>query len=414
MSKRNHSAIKFLLLGVVLIVPGYAAIQLADHFFSIRIAFKDPQVTIGFPDESASGSLAYYPMLPNTKVRNIIFFIADGMGINHLTAARIHYHGLNGRLNIDRMPITGLLKTHAIDDLVTDSAASATAMATGRKTRNGMVGVDSAGVPLKTILEAARDSGLATGLVTSTDITDATPAAFAAHVLNRDYHLEIARQLISAKVNVLFGEGTYFDEPFKSGELDHQINGLAFAKDSGYEVVDNKDELDDAASNCVLGLFDDITIDPKSTEIKIQAGIPTLAQLTSKAIDLLNRNQKGFFLMVEEEGVDKGSHDNRTNYFLHYLKQFDDAVKVGLEYALLDSTTLVIVTSDHETGGLNIVDGTFDSKEIVFDWETENHTGQPVPLFAFGPQATSFSGMKDNTELPRIMADVLDLSNFTL
>ena len=123
--------------------------------------------------------------------------------------------------------------------------------------------------------------------------------------------------------------------------------------------------------------------------------------------------------MVEEEGTDKGGHVNREDYFLHYLKNLDESVKVALDFALQDRKTLVLVTSDHETGGMNIVQGSFRNRReefrrgyLEFTWDTDGHTAQPVPLFAFGPQAIRFTGLKDNTEIPKIMADLLRLDKF--
>jgi len=309
--------------------------------------------------------------------------------------------------------VTGLLATHSANDLITDSAASATAMSTGVKTNNGMVGVDVSGVSRRTILEAARDAGLATGLVTSTRITDATPACFAAHITKRNREDEIALQLIQSKVNVLFGAGPYFYPAKDTRSKRHDdLDPIAVAKQSGYTLVKSKTELQSVAGDYVIGLFEHILADKWAAEIISDSNTPTLAELTSKATELLRRNPRGFFLVVEEEGVDRGGHINREEYVIHYLKQLDDAVKVGLEFAFRDQHTLVMVTSDHETGAMNLVAGSYKTGELKLAWDTDGHTGQSVPLFAFGPHAWRFTGLKDNTELPKIMAELLGLEAF--
>jgi alkaline phosphatase len=366
-------------------------------------------LTIGTPTAKATS----LPLLPDQPIRNIILFIGDGMGLSHLTAARINSFGPDGRFHLDHMPVTGLVTTHAVDNLITDSAAAGTALATGVKTTNGSIGVDSSGASHPTILETARDAGLSTGLVTTTYITDATPATFAAHVRSRAMKDEIALQLLYARVNVLFGEGDHFYPPTdaRSARKDGE-NPLALAKELGYAIVENKGALDSTKANFLLGLFPDLTTDRMKPELHSPPQTPSLAELTAKAIKILNRNEKGFFLMVEEEGVDMGSHVNRDDYFIHHLNRLDEAVKVGLDFAARDERTLVLLTADHETGGVNVIGGVKRKKKVKLSWATDRHTGQPVPLFAFGPHALRFTGLKDNTEIPKIMAELLRLEAF--
>jgi alkaline phosphatase len=353
------------------------------------------------------------PLLADTKVRNVILFIGDGMGVSHITAARINLLGPNGRFYLDHMPVTGLVLTHAVDDLITDSAAAGTALASGVKTTNGSIGVDANGKSHPTILEAARDAGLSTGLVTTTHLTDATPAVFAAHVRSRGMKDEIALQLLRARVNVLFGEGEYFypkSDP-RSARKDN-VSPLALAKQLGYAVIEKRSDLAGAEGDFLLGLFEDLTTDRMKPALQSEKNPLSLAELTAKALEILSRNEKGFFLMVEAEGVDMGSHANRVDYFIHHLKNFDEAVKTGLAFALRDGYTLVLVTADHETGGLNIIGGSQADKQFELTWATDRHTGQPVPLFAFGPHAMRFTGLKDNTEIPKLVAELMELDNF--
>ncbi len=353
------------------------------------------------------------PLLPDNQIRNVILFIGDGMGLGHLTAARINLLGPDGRFQIEQMPVTGLAATHSADDLITDSAAAGTALSCGIKTTNGSIGVDSSGQSHLTILEAARDAGLSTGLVTTTSLADATPAVFASHVRSRGMKAEIALQMLRARVNVLFGEGEYFyPKTDARSERKDEVNPLALAKELGYTVIDKKEDLPNAEGNFLLGLFEDLTTDRMKPEMQAPVLTPSLAELTDKALALLSCNEKGFFLMVEDEGVDHGSHVNRPDYFIEHLKNLDDAVKVGIDFALQDGHTLVLVTADHETGGLNIIDGSPVGGQFEVAWATDRHTGQPVPLFAFGPHAMRFTGLKDNTEIPKIVAELLDLEKF--
>ncbi len=354
------------------------------------------------------------PLLADAKVRNVILFIGDGMGLSQITAARINLLGPNGRFYLDHMPVTGLVTTHAVDDLITDSAAAGTALASGVKTTNGSVGVDANGKSHPTILEAARDAGLSTGLVTTTNLADATPAVFAAHVRSRGMKEDIVLQLLRARVNVLFGEGEYFypqTDP-RSARKDGE-NPLALAKELGYAIIEKKSDLAGTEADFLLGLFEDLTTDRMKPALQSAKNPPSLAELTAKALEILSRNEKGFFLMVEAEGVDMGSHANRVDYFIHHLQNFDEAVKAGLDFALRDQHTLVLVTADHETGGLNIIGGSQADKQFELVWATDRHTGQPVPLFAFGPHAMRFTGFKDNTEIPKIVAELMELDNFS-
>jgi alkaline phosphatase len=410
--------LKILILLAVCLLAVAAGVFLVFYNFNFSVVFYDPgqAITIHRPSDSREP----LPLVPDSDVKNVIFVVGDGMGVSQLAAARIHYAGPDGRLNIERMPVTGLLTTHAVGNLITDSAASATAMAAGIKTRNSMVGVDSTGHPRPTILEVARDAGFATGIVTSTELTDATPAAFASHVPKRKMQSEIALQLVQSKVNVLLGAGAHFyPKPDARSKRKDDADPIAVAKGNGYRVIETRADLLEADAELLLGIFEGILTDRMEPGINPNPNAPSLRELTRKAIEILSRNETGFFLVVEEEGTDKGGHANREDYFLHSLKSLDNAVTEALDFAQRDGRTLVIVTADHETGGMNIVQGAFKNRRpefrrryLEFTWATDGHTAQPVPLFAFGPHAIRFTGLKDNTEVPKILADLLELENF--
>lgn len=348
-----------------------------------------------------------YPLLPNRPVRNIILFIGDGMGLGQITAGRIHSTGGVGKLNIEKMPVVGLLHTQSVDNLITDSAAGATALACGVKTANGMVGVLPDGSAVESILEAVRDRGGSTGLVATSSITHATPACFGAHIDSRSRHAEIAEQLIAAGINVLLGAGTAYFLPGSTPESKRadETDLLAIAKEVGYEIVKDREALLNASADRLLGLF-------AAEALSHQEGEPSLGEMTAKALEILPRDDDGFFLMVEGSQIDWGGHDNNPDYVIREMLEFDRAVKTGLEFALRDSSTLVVVTADHETGGMALNGGKFDGSALEIGWTTEHHTGIPVPLFAFGPHCLSFTGVRENSEVPRIFAGLLNISPF--
>ena len=351
-----------------------------------------------------------YPLFPpNSQVKNVVFLIGDGMGLAQVAAARIKTVGADGRLHIERMPIIGLVNTHSANSLITDSAAGATALATGYKTNNGMVSVSPDGKKLYTILEACRDRGMATGLVATSTITHATPAAFAAHVRSRGDQSTIALQLLENRVNVLLGGGKMFFLPQSQpgSKRKDERDLIVEAKKIGYTFVETREQLLKITNiKYLLGLFQVgalTTTSPKE---------PSLAEMTQKAIELLSQNRKGFFLMVEGSQIDWACHANDPDNTIRQTVLFDEAVKAALDFALKDKRTLVVVTADHECGGMAINGGSLDGKNLNIGWTTKGHTGVPVPIYAFGPKAEQFTGLHDNTDIPRILARLLDIDNF--
>jgi alkaline phosphatase len=350
-----------------------------------------------------------YPILRGKTVKSIIFCIGDGMGSGQIALARMKATEPGGTLCMERMPITGFIRTHSNDSLVTDSAAAGTALASGVKTNNGAIGITPDGTGWQTILEAAKAKGMATGLVVTSRITDATPAAFATHVTSRKMQDRIAEQLIANKVNILFGGGEeYFLPESDSGSRrNDQQNLVELAKEMGYLYTRNAKELEVADAPYILGLFQLgplTTIEPE----------PSLAELTTKAIDILDREGRnyGFFLMVEGSQIDWACHDNDAAGAIRQTLLFDQAIKVAIDFAVKDGQTLVIVTADHETGGLTIEGGNLKGNEIDISWATKNHSAMPVPIYAFGPNADTFSGTHDNTEIPKKLAKLLGITPF--
>jgi len=331
--------------------------------------------------------------------KNIIFFIGDGMGVAHVTGARIVSAGPGGRLNMDSMPVTGFAATYSANAIVTDSAAAGTALATGVKTNNGMIGVAPDGKRLVSILEASRDAKKSTGLATTTTISHATPASFAAHVDSRGAEDGIACQLIESHVDVLLGGGRQFfcakNQPGSQRLDDRDV--IAEAKAAGYSVVTTAEELAAIDTPKVLGLFANGYLATKEPE-------PSLSELTAKAIEVLSKDQDGFFLMVEGGQIDSFAHSNDFDNVVRQVIEFDRAIAVGLEFARKYGDTLVVVTADHETGGLTLkmdADG-----KLQPDWSSTGHTGVVVPIYAYGPGSERFAGLLDNIEIPKRMAEL--------
>ncbi len=358
-----------------------------------------------------------YPQTATRRVENVIFCIGDGMGISQVALARVKTVGLDGKLCVERLPVTGLVRTHSSNSSVTDSAAAGTALASGVKTKNAMIGMTPDEQGYCTILEAAKDKGMATGLVVTSTITHATPACFTAHVKSRKSEDKIAEQLIANRVNVLFGGGRKFFLPKatpKSGRKD-DLDLVAAAKEAGYEYIAAAGGLSSLHGPYALGLFqlDALTTVPPE---------PNLALLTRTAIHLLGQakpqpawDKGGFFLMVEGSQIDSECHNNKANRAIRQTLLFDQAVQVAVDFAVKDGHTLVLVTADHETGGLTLVGGGNEDKpdsQLTARWSTKGHSGTPVAIYALGPGATQFGGTQDNTEIPAKIARLLNIKPF--
>ncbi len=260
---------------------------------------------------------------------------------------------------------------------------------------------------LLTILEDAQQKEMATGLVATSMITYATPAAFDSHVKLRSNQSSIAIQLLEHKINVLLGGGkAYFLPTSKpNGERNDNRNLIEEAQSQGYTFVNDREKLFSSNGPYLLGLFAEQELTTRDPE-------PSLREMTKKAISILENTQKGFFLMVEESQIDWAGHDNDQEEIIRLMLLFDEAIKEVLDFAEKDGQTLVIVTGDHETGGLAINGGNLDGSKIQLAWTTKDHTAIVVPVFAFGPKAEHFSGVLDNTDIPLLISNCLGIQNF--
>ncbi len=390
----------------------------------------------------------------NRPAKNVIIFVGDGMGTSHRDLIRFGNVGPEGKLAMDDMPVAGRSQTFPHDPkaFVTDSAAGGTALATGVKTFNGAIGVDEFGKPRLSVLELAAKNGKSTGLVTTAQVTDATPASFGAHVQDRNQQSLIAKQFLEqSKPQVILGggedrwypvgnPGAFPDAPAEDPSersIGTEGNLVERAKTLGYEYVTNTAQLKAAKSDKILGLFANEEMFQQKPEGQGDVYNPTvsLADMTSKAISTLSRDRDGFFLLVEEEGIDEMAHQSNAGQVIKAGANLDSAVAVAVAYAKKNRDTLVIVVADHETGSLAIEDipelqqdpkypnergegrtsedGPFSApgtdKKFMVDWTTANHTSEDVPLTAMGPGSELLSGVYENTHVHDAMVEAMRL-----
>lgn len=320
------------------------------------------------------------------KVKNIILLIGDGMGITQLYAGYTHN---KGQLNVLRCNYIGIQTTYSNNKYITDSGASGTALSSGKKTNNKMVGVGPDSLKYQSILEIAEKNNLATGLVVTSSITDATPAAFYAHQPFRDNFENIASDLIASGIDVFVGGGRkYFTNRSDNKNLVDTLMNC------GYQVKYTLEDIKTVKSGKLAGLTSE-----SNSPRHIDGRGDFLSEVAKTAIDILCQDKDGFFLMVEGSQIDWGGHNNDADYVISEVVDFDKAVKVALDFAEKNKETLVIVTADHETGGLSIVNGDLNSGKTEIDFSTSDHTGVWVPVYSFGPKAETFSGFYDNTDI---------------
>ncbi|GAB3147267.1 alkaline phosphatase [Microbispora hainanensis] len=379
------------------------------------------------------------------RARSVIFINGDGMSAAHREAARLHLAGLDGRLAMDKLPVSGQLSTspHDPKTAVTDSAAAATAWATGTKTYNGAISVDVKGKPLPILGRQAKEAGKSTGLVTTSQVTDASPAAWFSQTADRDSQDEIARQYLAvSKPDVILGggedwwlpagtPGAWPDKPAEDpDEASKGTKGnlIDKAKRAGYQYVSSAKQLAQAKRGKLLGLFSNEEMFQQRPEGQgdVYAPAVDLATMTKKALDTLSTNKKGFFLFVEEEGVDEFAHENNGTRVLQAMASLEKAVKVARAYVAAHPDTLLVITGDHDCGGLTVED-TDDTDEsgsdlstedgpfkihgsnltFMMDWTTTGHTGVDVPVTAEGPLSALFTGKHPNTYVHTVLSKVL-------
>lgn len=323
---------------------------------------------------------------------NIIFLIGDGMG---LSAVSTTFYYADGPSEFLRFKHIGLTKTSSATHKVTDSAASGTALAAGKKTYNGAIGVDTSRTPIPNIVELISPLGWSTGVVATSAITHATPASYYGHVISRKMEEELALQLVNSDIDFFAGGGRNFFKQREDG-----VDLFSLASDKGFTI--------DTTALATPGSLD---AGQKYGFLVAEGGLPSiingrdnfLPAATQLAIEQLSQNDLGFFLMVEGSQIDWEEHGNRAEGTVAEVLDFEKAVKIALDFAEKDGNTLVVVTADHETGGLSLSakenpeTGARDYKEIGIDFATGSHSATLIPIFAYGPGAEKFMGIYENT-----------------
>jgi alkaline phosphatase len=319
------------------------------------------------------------------EVKNVILFIGDGMGTAQVYGAMT---ASEHKLILESFPFTGFSKTYSYDNYVTESGAGGTAIACGIKTRNEMIGMSPDSVSVNSILEIAHKNGLATGIVVTSSVTDATPASFVAHVINRGYYEDIAKAYLNGTVDVFMGGGEgNFRDRLDSADLTIML------KKQGFDVIYSIDSLKKSSSRKIAGLL------AKGNMPTVRNGrVGVLSEMTRKAIETLSKNNNGFFLMVEGSLIDKCAHKKNLPEVLLETIDMDDAVGVAKDFADKNKQTLIVVTADHETGGLALINGDMKNYQVAGTFiESGYHTGVMIPIYSYGLGAKEFTGIHENT-----------------
>lgn len=344
-----------------------------------------------------------YRQLPaGKKAKNVILLIGDGMGLAQASTA---FYFQDKEPSFVRFPVIGLHRNPATDALITDSAAGATAFSTGYRSYNAAIGVDSDTTSRPTILEIAAGQGKSTGLIATSSITHATPASFFAHTAHRNDAEIIASQLPAAPVGFFAGGGLQYFNQRSDGA--NYLDSLA-----AHGFLVNTEKLERPAT---------FNPDKKYGYLLAPDGLPKmqegrgdfLPQATQLALDYLSQDKDGFFLMVEGSQIDWGGHDNDAEYVIRETLDFDKAIGVAMDFAEQNGNTLVIVTADHETGGMSLsaaeVRMQADYRHIKPTFSTGGHSASLIPVYAYGPGAELFTGIYWNNEIFKKMARALRL-----
>jgi len=329
--------------------------------------------------------------------KNVVFIIGDGMGLAHIYAGMV----ANGnKLQLERFKNIGFSKTYSANNFTTDSGAGGTALACGVKTKNGMIGMSPDSVAVESILELTEKNGLSTGMVTACDITHATPASFIAHQVSRKMAEEIAADFLKTDIDVFIGGGR---KNFEKRDDNRNLSNELKAK--GYSIAYTIDEAKSVKTGKLAGLLYDV-----HPAYVPERGV-MLPAATEVALDILDNNKKGFFLMIEGSQIDWAAHENNADQVAKEMIDLDKTIGMVLDFAEKNKNTLVIVTADHETGGLTMPKGNLSKKEISASFSTKDHSGIPVPVFAYGPGAECFTGFFENTSFKNKLAKLLKLNN---
>ena len=336
-----------------------------------------------------------------TAPSKVILLIADGLGFSHLQAGRYALASPGGRLFLERFPSVGWMSTHALSTLRLDSASTASALASGRKVEYGQLSIDASNTVHRTIAEVAIENGFRVGLVTDSYLWDATVAAFLAHAQARgDYGL-VASQLARSGADLLVGEAMQGEDLEAAGP---RPGDAADFTANGFTVVRTWEALQRIPPSSGSRI---VAILPHGV-ISDRARPPLLEDLARLALASLAAQSDRFFLVIETEETDSGSHRADFPRVMRGIEAIDNVSQIAADFALQNPDTLVLFTSDHETGGLTLLTGSAEEPMGV-RWSTTVHTAEPVPVLAFGAGAERFVGVHDNVDLATTLAELLDL-----
>lgn len=320
------------------------------------------------------------------KVKNVILMIGDGMSLMHVYTA---WAANRGKLWLENAQATGLSKTWAVKKLVTDSGSGGTSLATGVKTVYHAVGVDPEGKPLTSLVDVAKELGKDAGMAVTCRLWDATPCDFCCHNIDRDKEEELVGDYPTSGVDFVFGGGAQ--------KFTNRKDGRDIFKElqkKGYHVSRTLDDFFayDKNSRIFAVPYD------KDTPLPDERG-DLLARASMKGISLMNQNKNGFFMMIEGSQLDDYGHFNQLDLLMKETLDFDQTVGEVMKWAAKDGETLVVVTADHETGGMTLVNGNKDEGRVECCFSTKDHSGAMVPVYAFGPGAENFTGIFENTDV---------------
>lgn len=403
---------------------GGGALPRTKGFLAIFLALTCILSLLECTPASVNRPIVQSNQLSITEVKQppkVVLFIGDGMGVGVLSIGHLYSrYSLGGDLNLVRLArrgTCGYVITGSETSPVTDSAASATALATGVRTANGMVGMTSDSVAVENIFELAARMGLATGFVTTTSVTDATPACFLAHVPDRRLKLDIALQIVECDAAVVLGGGYWYFLPPDSGLREDGRDLTEAARKAGFRVVFDRQSLLTFEGERLLGLFapDDLPYEGKRPETEI----PSLMEMVRVAVEVLEKDPDGFMLVVEGGRIDHAEHENSISDAIGELLAFDQAIGYVMRHFEGDSLATIIVTADHDCGGpaITVTDDGYprysDLESLVSDqcpiveWVSTSHTASMVPILAIGRQSEGFLGVLENTDIYHKIRSVL-------
>lgn len=329
------------------------------------------------------------------RPKNVILMIGDGMGLAQVFTA---WTANRGKLYLDNAQCVGLSKTYCTNKLITDSGAGGTALSSGKKTLYHAVGVDMLGQPLPSLIDITHDNGLSTGMVVACRLWDATPGDFCCHNIDRKNKEQIMSNYVDTPADFIFGGGRKMMTQRKDGR-----NLFVELNEKGVQTPHSWGELEQIQKGRVFA-----ALYPKDVPLPQKRG-NLMEKAAMKAISILQNNERGFFMMFEGSQIDDYGHTNSLPLLMEEMHDFDRVIGAVYKWAAANEETLVIVTADHETGGMALLGGDLKRGEVECKFLTHGHSGVMVPVYAFGPGADEFTGIYENTEIFHKIVKLLQL-----